>query len=157
MLRARRRVLSRGRRRPSCDVWLADAPARGTRHSGTWHPGTRHFGTRPSRSAPSAKHSAPGPPMICCLVLDASCAASSVELDAIARACSPRVESHGGGMVFDAAGLARVLGPPADIAREVHRLGTDRGLTLRVAIARTTTPAWLLAHARAGTTVVSAE
>jgi len=95
--------------------------------------------------------------MICCLVLDASCAASPVELDAIARACSPRVESHGGGLVFDASGLTRALGPPADIAREVHRLGTDRGLTLRVAIARTTTPAWLLAHARAGTTVVSAE
>jgi hypothetical protein len=95
--------------------------------------------------------------MICCLVLDASCHASSVELDAIARACSPRVEAHGGGMVFDASGLTRVLGPPAHIAREVQRLGTDRGLTLRVAIARTTTPAWLLAHARAGTTVVSAE
>jgi protein ImuB len=74
----------------------------------------------------------------------------------MARACSPRVEVHGEAVViFDASGLGRVLGSPADIAREVSQLATGRGVTIRVALAPTSTAAWLLAHATPGATVVA--
>ena len=77
-------------------------------------------------------------------------------LEAVARACSPRVERHGNaGIAFDARGLARVIGPPAEIAREVSRVAAEHGLVVRVALAGTTTTAWLLAHARSGVTIVA--
>ncbi len=76
-------------------------------------------------------------------------------LEAVARACSPRVERQGTlGFAFDARGLARVIGPPPEIAREVGRVAAGHGLVVRVALAGTTTAAWLLAHARAGVTIV---
>jgi protein ImuB len=77
-------------------------------------------------------------------------------LEAVARACSPRVERHGNaGIAFDARGLARVIGPPAEIAREVSRVAAEHGIVVRVALAGTTTTAWLLAHARSGVTIVA--
>ena len=94
--------------------------------------------------------------MICCLVSDPSQPAQSASLEVLARACSPRVEMYGATVVvFDARGLARVIGTPAEIGRDVSRLAVERGITLRVAIAATATTAWLLAHARAGITVVT--
>ncbi len=66
----------------------------------------------------------------------------------LARLCSPRVEALGvNGAVFDASGLSRVLGTPRDIAREVQRLAVARGVRARIAVAPTTTSAWLLAQA----------
>ena len=77
-------------------------------------------------------------------------------LEAVARACSPRVERHGrAGIAFDARGLSRVIGPPAEIAREVSRVAAGHGIVVRVALAGTTTTAWLLAHARAGVSIVA--
>jgi len=76
-------------------------------------------------------------------------------LEAVARACSPRIETYGDDVVvFDASGLQRVLGPPSVIAEEVHRLAFEHGGVVHVALARTTTAAWLLARACPGITVV---
>lgn len=82
-------------------------------------------------------------------------------LEAVARACSPRLQRYGdarhgnAGIAFDARGLARVIGPPAEIAREVSRVAAEHGIVVRVALAGTTTTAWLLAHARSGVTIVA--
>jgi hypothetical protein len=93
--------------------------------------------------------------MVCCLVSDPSSPEVPGALEAVARACSPRVERHGSaGIAFDARGLSRVIGPPAEIAREVSRVAAGHGIVVRVALAGTTTTAWLLAHARAGVSIV---
>ncbi|MGE5835424.1 MAG: hypothetical protein ACM4AI_13140 [Acidobacteriota bacterium] len=60
------------------------------------------------------------------------------------------------GIAFDATGLARVIGPPPEIGREVGRVAAEQGLIVRVAIAGSITTAWLLAHARLGVTIVAA-
>ena len=74
-------------------------------------------------------------------------AQDSDELMDLARLCSPRTEALGpNAAVFDAKGLSRVLGTPRDIAREVQRLAMERGVHARIAIAPTTTAAWLLAQ-----------
>ncbi len=91
--------------------------------------------------------------MVCCLVSES--AAGDARLADIARACSPRVESHGTRVVvFDASGLGRVIGTPIAIAREVQALARDQGLGVRVALATTRVTAWLIAHARPGITVI---
>ena len=65
--------------------------------------------------------------MICCLVGAESSAARPGVLEAVARMCSPRVMvQRETAVVFEAGGLARVLGPPADIAREITRLAYRR-------------------------------
>lgn len=65
----------------------------------------------------------------------------------IARLCSPRVERYSNeGVIFDASGLARVLGTPDHIGHEVQRLAAERQVRVRVAIAPTMTAAWLLAR-----------
>ena len=76
----------------------------------------------------------------------------------IARLCSPRVESYGdAGVIFDAEGLARIFGTPDHIGHEVQRLAAERQLSIRVAVAGTTTAAWLLVrHSRKPVTVVEA-
>ncbi len=91
----------------------------------------------------------------CCLVASAP---APVALDAIARACSPRVEPHGDrAVIFDAAGLARAVGAPPAIAAAVLQLAVTHGLeAARVALAGTPVAAWLLAQARPGVTVVHA-
>ena len=162
MLCARRRMLSRGRRRSSRDV--RSVCARAPRHVALRdvalrHVALQHLARRHVAFAPSTQHQAPS-------------TSSSDDLLPRSRCVVRRVAGRVGcdrARVFAACRVARRRpgvrrvgtdarpGTAGRIAREVHRLGTDRGLTLRVAIARTTTPAWLLAHARAGTTVVSAE
>ncbi len=93
--------------------------------------------------------------MICCLVCDATSEVRAGLLAEIARACSPRVESHGDRAVaFDASGLSRVIGTPSDIAREVQALAREQGIGVRVALAATRVAAWLLVHERPGITVV---
>ena len=91
--------------------------------------------------------------MYCCLV---SSSPAPEALAAIARACSPRVELHDDrAVLFDASGLARVIGPPSDIAREVQQLATARGLSVHIALAGTTSTAWVLAHIGREVTVVA--
>ena len=95
--------------------------------------------------------------MVCCLCGDPSTTLTPGDLDAVARACSPRVAPQGThAVIFDVDGLFRACGPPEVIAREVAALATAEGLAVRVALAGTMTAAWVLAHARAGTTVVPA-
>ncbi len=93
--------------------------------------------------------------LICCLVRDPdSPPGPAGAVDAIARACSPRVQPvHPDAVTFDASGLARVLGPPSAIADAVQHLAAQHAVTVRVALAATATTAWLLAHARSGVTV----
>jgi len=89
--------------------------------------------------------------MFCCLVSSQSGVSAIVE--SVARACSPRIAMYGDAAVFDVSGCSRTIGPPDVIAREVAALASAQGLTTRVAVAGTTTAAWLLAHARPGWTV----
>ena len=74
----------------------------------------------------------------------------------IARDFSPRVETHGDATVtLDIGGLGRLIGEPRAIGDELRRAAADAGLRVHIAIAATTTAAILLAHARAGLTVVA--
>ncbi|HMD34662.1 MAG TPA: hypothetical protein VKH42_06835 [Vicinamibacterales bacterium] len=57
-------------------------------------------------------------------------------------------------MTVDVSGLDRLLGPPRVIGAELRRACADRGLRAHVAVASTWTAAAILAHARAGLTVV---
>jgi protein ImuB len=103
-------------------------------------------------------------PFFCCLLCEPGSSSSPGAIEAIARACSPRVQFDLGasacaeppGVIFDIGGLQRVLGPPAVIAAEVARLASARGLAVRVVVAGTMTAACLLAHARSGITVAAA-
>ena len=91
--------------------------------------------------------------MVCCLV--AETASKPGALAEIARACSPRVESHGErAVVFDASGLTRVIGTSRQIASEVAALAVEQGLMVRIALAPSVVAAWLMAHAQIGQTVV---
>jgi protein ImuB len=93
--------------------------------------------------------------MFVCLVRDSLSASKPGVLESVARACSPRVETHGDDVVVcDARGLTRVIGAPAVIAEEMRRMAWERGLGVRVAIAGSQTAAWLLAHVRPGNTIV---
>src|SRR6187455_2146617 len=87
-------------------------------------------------------------PLFTCLVADGP-------LETLARSCSPRVELHApNAVMLDTSGLVRVAGPPDVVAREIVHLASAQGLTIRLATAGTRTAAWLLAHARAGITLV---
>ena len=91
--------------------------------------------------------------MICCLVSET--VPKPGALADIARACSPRVESHGERVVvFDASGLTRVIGTFRQIASEVAALAVEQGLIVRIALAPSAVAAWLMAHAQIGQTVV---
>jgi protein ImuB len=75
----------------------------------------------------------------------------------LARDFSPRVETYGERTVtLDVSGLGSLIGEPRAIGEELRRAAADSGLRVHVAIAATTTAAILLAHARAGLTVVPA-
>src|SRR5258708_4613785 len=77
------------------------------------------------------------------------------KLDAIAQNFSPRYECHGDDLItIDISGLDRLLGPSRVVGEELRRACADRGLRAHVAIASTWTAAAILAHARAGLTVV---
>lgn len=96
-----------------------------------------------------------------CAIVGVDAAVSCASLEAIARLCSPRVERYdvaiageNSGVIFDADGLARIFGTPDHIAHEVQRLAAERRVVVRVAVAGTTTAAWLLArHSRKPVTV----
>jgi protein ImuB len=93
--------------------------------------------------------------MFCCLALDSTSPVIPGALETLARACSPRLESHGDtAAMFDASGLGRVLGPPDHIGAEVRRLAADHGVIVHVCLASTMVTAWLIAHVRSGVSVV---
>jgi len=93
--------------------------------------------------------------LYCCLAARSSLPATGA-LEAIARACSPRVMTCGRtAVLFDASGLARVIGPPEAIVEDVQRLAAREALTVRVAVTGTVSSAWLLAHAPTGARVVA--
>lgn len=94
--------------------------------------------------------------MFVCLVRDSLSPSVPGVLDAVARGCSPRVQPFGAdAVVCDARGLTRVIGAPVVIADEMRRMAWERGVGVRVAIAGSQTAAWLLAHVRPGTTIVT--
>ncbi len=74
----------------------------------------------------------------------------------VARDFSPRVETHGERTVtLDISGLGSLIGEPRSIGEELRRTAADAGLRVHIAVAATSTAAILLAHARAGLTVVA--
>lgn len=74
----------------------------------------------------------------------------------VARDFSPRVEAHGARTVtLDISGLGRLIGEPRSIGEELRRAAADAGLRVHIAVASSSTAAILLAHARAGLTVVA--
>ena len=74
----------------------------------------------------------------------------------VARDFSPRVETHGDRTVtLDISGLGSLIGEPRSIGEELRRTAADAGLRVHIAVASTSTAAILLAHARAGLTVVA--
>jgi protein ImuB len=76
---------------------------------------------------------------------------------ALARDFSPRIETHGDRTVtLDISGLGSLIGEPRTIGEELRRAAADAGLRVHVAVAATSTAAILVAHARAGLTVVAA-
>ena len=78
------------------------------------------------------------------------------QLASLAREFSPRVEVHGPGLVtLDVRGLERLFGDAPHLGNELRRAAADRGLPARIALAATRTTAWLIAHARAGLTIVA--
>jgi len=96
--------------------------------------------------------------MHACLVRDPASPPAPGALAALARACSPRVQPYGDDVVvWDAQGLTRVIGTPREIAAEVAALAVKHGLSVRIALARTATTAWILAHAKPGQTVVEGD
>ena len=92
--------------------------------------------------------------MFACLYLPPRADASS-SIVQIARDFSPRVETHGERTVtLDISGLGSLIGEPRTIGEELRRAAADNGLAVHIAVAATSTAAILLAHARAGLTVV---
>jgi protein ImuB len=76
-------------------------------------------------------------------------------LAAIAREFSPRYEQPRDDLVsIDVSGLARLLGPPRAIGRELAREALARGERVHVAIAATRTTALVMTLSRPGLTVV---
>jgi protein ImuB len=81
--------------------------------------------------------------------------APSAALMQIARDFSPRVETQGDRTVtLDISGLGSLIGSPRSIGEELRRTAADAGLCVHIAVASTSTTAILLAHARAGVTIV---
>jgi protein ImuB len=73
----------------------------------------------------------------------------------VARDFSPRIETYGSReVILDLGGLTRLFGDAKTIAGELRRTAADRGLRVRIAIAGTRMAARLLAHGRAGITIV---
>ena len=95
---------------------------------------------------------------------------SFLSLVQLARDFSPRVETHGAlrqalgapsvsrgdhVVTLDVSGLGSLIGEPRAIGEELRRAAADAGLRVHVAVAATSTAAILLAHGRAGLTVVA--
>jgi protein ImuB len=82
--------------------------------------------------------------------------ATHAPLVQVARDFSPRVETHGDRTVtLDISGLGSLIGEPRVIGEELRRTAADAGLHVHIAVAATSTAAILLAHGRAGLTVVA--
>jgi protein ImuB len=80
---------------------------------------------------------------------------ASTKIVQVARDFSPRVETYGDRTVtLDISGLGSLIGEPRSIGEELRRTAADAGLRVHIAVAATSTAAILLAHARAGLTVV---
>jgi protein ImuB len=76
-------------------------------------------------------------------------------LAAVAREFSPRIEACGDREVLvDLSGLTRLFGDAKEIGGELRREAAERGLYVRVAVAGTRMAARILAHARAGLSVI---
>ena len=81
--------------------------------------------------------------------------AAHATLVQVARDFSPRVATHGDRTVtLDISGLGSLIGGLRTIGEELRRSAADAGLHVHIAVAATSTAAMLLAHARAGLTVV---
>jgi len=83
---------------------------------------------------------------------DSNSANAAVAL--IAQSFSPRYECFADFVTIDVSGLDRLLGPPQVVGEDLRHACADRGLRAHVAVAPTWTAAVILAHARAGLTVV---
>ena len=97
--------------------------------------------------------------MVACVLLvrwaDTVTTPTAVLLD-VAQRFSPRVawvESHA--LAIDLHGLERLFGEPRAIGEQLRRALAQAGLETHVAVAATRTAARLLAHARAGLTVIA--
>lgn len=76
-------------------------------------------------------------------------------LAAVAREFSPRIEMCGEREVLvDLSGLTRLFGNAREIGQELRREAAERGVYVRVAVADTRMAARLMAHHRAGITVI---
>ena len=76
----------------------------------------------------------------------------------LARDFSPRIEQHDdGSVIFDVAGLGRLLGDAPGIASELRRTSVERGIKCSIGIAPTQTAARLLAAAHPEVTVVTGD
>jgi len=119
---------------------------------GTSHPPSRGDGDRASaRQAVSTCH---GATLFACLRSTRAAAA----LFAIAKDFSPRIQRYGAAcVVLDVSGLGRLLGDADAIGAELSRALREGGTAAHVAVAATQTAAQLLAYARAGLTVVTAD
>ena len=100
----------------------------------------------------SSRH--PGSGLYACLRLGADSGepkAESRQLEAvlaIARDFSPRVrQASGCEVLLDVSGLGRLIGPPAEIGRQLARALAEAAMAGSVAIGPTQTVARLLAHA----------
>ena len=97
--------------------------------------------------------------MIACVLLlrwADTVAAPTTALLEVAQRFSPRVawvEPHA--LAIDLHGLERLFGEPRTIGEELRRALAKAGLETHVAVAATRTAARVLAHARAGLTVVA--
>ena len=95
--------------------------------------------------------------MFACLSLPPPVNRGAQDVLQLARDFSPRVETHGSGLVtLDISGLGSLLGDARAIGQELRRVAADRGLRVHVAIAATTTAAILMAQSRAGLVVIPA-
>jgi protein ImuB len=97
--------------------------------------------------------------MIACVLLVGwadTVAAPAQALLGIAQRFSPRVSwVEPQALAIDLHGLARLFGEPRAIGEELRRALSQAGLQTHIAVAATRTAARLLAHARAGLTVIA--
>jgi protein ImuB len=76
-------------------------------------------------------------------------------VEGVAREFSPRIEvCSAREITVDVSGVGRLFGDGREIAAAIRATAADRGVRVRVAIAGTRTAARLLAHHRAGLTVI---
>ncbi|MCL6505854.1 MAG: hypothetical protein K6T59_02415 [Bryobacteraceae bacterium] len=93
--------------------------------------------------------------MFACLHIPDASLETTAKLTELANCFAPSVElTAPGTVVFSLEGLQRLFGPPHQIAAEIARRGTERGLRARLAIASNPDTAVLAAAHYPGVTVV---